>query len=132
MASQAGNAWPSCLPRGNALFQILIFPALSSPYFPLLSSEHLAARNFLVHRAGSAPALPELVRSPDDTRSLVRMSVQTLTGQENAVGKEHGKGTPISAPAANPSSRRGTSSTLLLRVPASGIHRKNIQVPEKS
>lgn len=108
-------------------------PCFRSLFSPVsLSSEHLPARSFLFHRAGSAPALPDPMNSPDDTRNLVRMSEQTLTGQESAVGKKHGKGTPISELAPNPGSRRGASSSVLLPVTASGRHRKSTQVPEKS
>lgn len=108
-AKQEEKWLPEVEMHGHSAFhkEMLYFRSLFS--LVSLSSEHLPARSCIVCRAGYQ-AVPDLVKPPDDTRSLVWMSVQTLTGQENVVGKEGkkpGKGTPISVPAPNPSSRRG-------------------------
>lgn len=97
-AKQEEKWLPEVEMHGHSAFhkEMLYFRSLFS--LVSLSSEHLPARSCIVCRAGYQ-AVP-----------LVWMSVQTLTGQENVVGKEGkkpGKGTRISVPAPNPGSRRG-------------------------
>lgn len=75
-AKQEEKWLPEVEMHGHSAFhkEMLYFRSLFS--LVSLSSEHLPARSFIVCRAGYQ-AVPDLVKSPDDTRSLVWMSVQT-------------------------------------------------------
>lgn len=77
-----GNAWPTCLPQGNALVQSLIFPRVA--FF-----EHLAARSFLLGRAGSPPEVPDPMKSPDGHQK----SGQDVCTDSDSTGKCCRKGT---------------------------------------
>lgn len=88
-AKQEEEWLPKLEVHGHRAFlkEMLSFRSLFSPV--LLSSEHLPARSFLVCRAASASVVPNLMKSPDDTRNPVRTDMCTDSGR---TGKRCRKG----------------------------------------